>query len=111
VFVRSIHPTLFTTIGDHAIIGIASNIGHEAQIGKNCVVSNNCVIARMARIEEGAWIGTSSFIREYIRIGRSAKVMAGSIVIRDVANGQSVSGNFAVDHRLNAMEYLRRQNK
>jgi len=111
VIVRSIHDSLLTTIGDHAIIGIASNIGHEAQIGRNCVVSGNCVIARMAQIEEGAWIGTASFVREYVKIGRFAKVMAGSVVIRDVGESMSVSGNFAIDHRINAMEYLKRHKK
>jgi UDP-3-O-[3-hydroxymyristoyl] glucosamine N-acyltransferase len=109
--VRSIHDSLLTTIGDHTIIGIASNIGHEAQIGRNCVISGNCVIARRARIEEGAWIGTSSFVREYVKIGKFAKVMAGSVVIQDVGEKQSVSGNFAIDHRVNAMEYLKRRKK
>ena len=65
----------------------------------------------MAQIEEGAWIGTASFVREYVKIGRFAKVMAGSVVIRDVGESMSVSGNFAIDHRINAMEYLKRHKK
>jgi len=111
IIVRSIHDNPLTTIGDHTIIGITSIIGHEAQIGRNCIISGNCMIARMAQIEEGAWIGTSSFIREYVKIGKFAKVMAGSVVIQDVCERQAVSGNFAIDHRINAMEYLNRKRK
>lgn len=108
VVVRSIHYSPLTEVGDHSIVGIASNIGHEARVGCNCVISANCVIARRARISDGAWIGTSSMIREHITIGRSARVMAGSIVVKDVADLQSVSGNFAVEHRRNLLEYARR---
>ncbi len=109
VIARSIHNSRLTTIGENTIVGITSNIGHEAQIGRNCVISGNCVIARMTEISEGAWIGTSSFIREYVKIGRFAKVMAGSVVVKDVEEKQEVSGNFAIDHKTNLMQYLKRQ--
>ena len=109
VIARSIHDSLFTDIGENTIIGITSNIGHEAQIGRNCVILGNCVIARMAEIGEGVWIGSSSFVREYVKIGRFAKVMAGSIVIKNVEEKQTVSGNFAVDHKISLMQYKKRQ--
>ena len=105
VIVKSIHNTLLTNIGDNVIIGISSNIGHEAQIESNCAISNNCVIARRAKICEGAWIGPSSVIREHVRIGRFAHVKLGSIVVKDVKDHQSVSGNFALDHKTNLLYY------
>lgn len=107
VVARSVHGKTFTTIGDHSVVGISSTVGHEAQIGKNCVISGNCVVARRACLEDEAWIGSSVVLREYVRVGRAAKVMAGSVVVKDVETGKSVSGNFARDHQRNMSDFLR----
>lgn len=111
VIAKSIHSTVFTTIGDYSIIGILANVGHEAQIGDNCVISGNCVIARRAQIGGGAWIGSSCVVREYVKIGVDAQVMAGSVVINDVKANQSVSGNFAMDHQKHLLHNLKIQQK
>lgn len=105
VITKSIHDGLLTTIGDNTIIGTASNIGHEAQIRNNCVIASHCIIARRAKILEGAWIGPSSVIREHVTIGKFAQVKLGSVVVKDVKENQSVSGNFALDHKFNLLHY------
>jgi len=107
VLVRGIHPGTPTVVGDHAVIGIASNVGHEAQLEAGCVISGNCVIARGARIGAGAWIGTSAVIREYVRVGARASVKAGAVVLADVAEGEEVSGNFAFPHRRHMLQHLK----
>lgn len=107
VVVRAIHPGLPTVIGDNVIVGIASTIGHEAHLERNCVISGNCVIARRVRIGEGAWIGTSAMVREYVQVGARASVKVGSVVVEDVAEGAEVSGNFAVPHRRRVLQYLK----
>lgn len=107
IIAKSIHDSCFTTIGDNSIIGITANIGHEAQIDNNCVIAGNCIVARKSRICEGAWIGPSSVVREHITIGKNAQVKLGSIVIKDVEENQSVSGNFAVPHLTNLRRTLK----
>jgi UDP-3-O-[3-hydroxymyristoyl] glucosamine N-acyltransferase len=107
VIARGIHAPAVTRIGDRSIIGIATNVGHEAEIGRNCVVSSNCVVARGAKLDDEAYIGSSAVIREYVRVGRGAQVQAGSIVVKDVAPGRSVSGNFAIDHIKHLREHAR----
>lgn len=107
VVVRGIFPGQPTLVEDHALVGVSSVIGHEAKLGRNCVVSGNCVIARGASIGVEAWIGTSSMVREYVRVGDRASVKAGSIVVTDVADGAEVSGNFATNHNRRMMQYLR----
>lgn len=107
VVVKSIHPSQLTVVGDHSIVGIASNIGHDAVLGRNCVVSGNCVVARGARLGDGAFVGTSSVIREYVNLGDKAQIKAGSIVVEDVASGEAVSGNFAINHRKHLMQFAR----
>ena len=111
VIVRAIHNTVFTTVGDHSIVGILADVGHEAQIGRNCVISGNCVIARRAQIKDGVWIGSSCVVREYVKIGAGAQVMAGSVVINDVQANQSVSGNFAMEHQKHLLHDLKIQQK
>lgn len=106
VIVKSVHRGLFTAVGNHSIIGIASNIGHEAEVGDNVVVSNNCVVARGASIKSQGFIGTTVVVREYVTIGERAQVKSGSVVVRDVPENQVVSGNFARNHRQNVTDYL-----
>jgi len=106
VIARSVHDTFLTTVDDHSIIGITSNIGHEVQINKNCVISSNCVIARRAVIEVDSWVGPSSMIREHVRVGAGAQIKLGSIVIDDVEPGKSVSGNFAMNHHKNLRRFM-----
>ena len=107
VVVRSIHNSCLTEIGDYSIIGIGTTVGHEARIGAKCVISGNCVIARRAYINDGAWIGSSSVVREHVIIGKDAQVKAGSIVVKDVGNNQAVSGNFAMEHNRHLRQYIR----
>jgi acetyltransferase-like isoleucine patch superfamily enzyme len=51
------------------------------------------VKSRSVIIEDGAWIGIGAIILKGVRIGRAAKVMAGSVVTRDVPAGAMVAGN------------------
>jgi acetyltransferase-like isoleucine patch superfamily enzyme len=46
-------------------------------------------------------------IKENVNIGDGACVMAGSVVICDVAAGTAVSGNFATEHRIRMLEFTR----
>lgn len=107
VVVKSIHPSQLTIIGKHTIIGIASNIGHDVVLGANCVVSGNCVIARGAVIGDSVFIGTSSVIREYIKVGDNGQVKVGSIVVEDISAGETVSGNFAIQHRAHLKQFAK----
>ncbi len=110
VIVKSVHDSLLTEVGDRSIIGVGTNVGHEAQVGKDCAISSHCVIARRARVSDGVRMGPGAIIREHVRIGPGAHVRMGSAVIEDVVARQSVSGSFAVDHKISLKAYHRKKN-
>lgn len=111
VIVRSIHDTDVTEIGEGSLIGLTSIIGHEAKVGDHVVVSNQCVLARRCKIGNGAFLGTNVMIKEHVNIGKNAQVMAGSVVINNVSESLSVSGNFATDHKKRMLEFVRVKGK
>ncbi|ASC64845.1 hypothetical protein B9P52_11250 [Achromobacter denitrificans] len=97
----------FTQIGKHSQIGIMANIGHGAYIGDACVVSGNTVIAGRSRLGERVWVGTSASVAQGLTVGAGAQIKMGAVVVADVPPGASVSGNFAVNHRVNMARYLK----
>lgn len=111
IVVRSIHDTDATEIGKGSLVGLTSIIGHEAKVGENVVISNQCVLARRSRIGNDAFLGTNVMIKEHVHIGKNTRVLAGSVVISDVAENLSVSGNFATNHRSRMLDFVRTKGK
>lgn len=105
--VRSVHDTSVTRVGCGSIIGLNSVVGHEARVGAGVVVSNQCVLARRCEVGDETFIGTGAFIREHVKVGARAQIMAGSVVINDVMPDTTVSGNFATDHKLRIVQMAR----
>lgn len=88
----------FTKIGANTKIDNLVYIAHNNNIGNNCRIAGSAAILGSSTIGNNVWIGPNSSISSEITIGDEAKVTIGAVVTRDVAEGQRVSGNFAVDH-------------
>lgn len=97
----------FTRVGEHSQIGIMSNIGHGAHVGNFCVISGNSVIAGRSHIGDNVWMGASTSVAQGLNIGSNAQIKMGSVVVSDVDADAVISGNFAMNHRLNVMRYLK----
>lgn len=97
----------FTSIGKYTQLGIMSNIGHGAVIGESCVISGNSVVAGRTRLGNNVWVGASSSIAQGLKIGAGAQIKMGSVVVGNVKENEAVSGNFAVNHRLNMKRFLK----
>lgn len=104
----SISPT--AELGEHLIIGARAIISTNAHIGAHSVISAGAIIehdnhlsdgvflhpaVRLAGgvcVEELATIGVGACVIPGRRIGRCAVIEPGTVVIRDVADGDTVAG-------------------
>lgn len=80
-------------IGDFTAINLNATVGHDAHVGSWCQISSHCDIMGHAAIGDSSLLGSSALILPGVNIGRSVTVGAGSVVIKSVADGQTVFGN------------------
>lgn len=97
-----------TRIGEGALVGNGAFVSHNTTIGQRCLIGHGAVVAGNCRIGDGVTIGPGAVILDRLSIGDGAIVTAGSTVARDVAAGERVSGNFAVEHKNFLRDWLRR---
>lgn len=106
---RSVNYDEDTIISDNVHIGIHANIGHDCQVGVNSDISAKALLAGRVRIGKNCWIGAGVTIANALTIGDGCKIMIGSVVISDVPEHATISGNFALTHTANLRRYM--QNK
>lgn len=95
----------FTEIASGTKIGPLCDVAHRTTIGENCLIAGNSTIGGSAKIGSFVWIGPSATISDGVRVGDYARVHLGSVVAKDVKQGQKVSGIFAIDHLKALKEY------
>lgn len=97
---KAIYPWDNTEIGDYTKIDNLNHIAHACKIGKAVMIPAGSVIGGRGIIEDNAWIGIGSIIRNGVTIGKNARCNMGAIVTKDVNDNESVSGNFAIPHNI-----------
>ena len=75
------------------------HIAHNVVVGRHCLVAAHAMIAGSVTIGDQVWVGPATAISDGITVGNKASITIGSVVVRDVPEGQRVTGNFAIDHR------------
>ena len=88
----------FTEIGEDTKLDNLIHIAHNVIIGKRCLLAACAMVAGSATIGNDVWIGPSASISSEVEIGDGASITLGSVVTKNVAQGQRVTGNFAIDH-------------
>lgn len=89
-----------TTIGNQTKTDCLVHIAHSSSIGERCLIAASAMIAGSVKMGSDVWIGPNSTISSGISIGKNSSVTLGSVVTRDVPDGQKVTGNFAIEHKL-----------
>lgn len=88
-----------TILGEYTMLDNLVSVGESAKVGRRCLLAANCAIGSHTHVGDDVWIGPSAVLMENITVGHKAFVTIGSVVVGDVAEGQKVTGNFAVDHQ------------
>ena len=89
----------FTTIGAESKLDCQIHLAHDCLIGRRVEIAACAEISGRVTIGDGAFIGPNCSISNGLTIGSKAVVTIGSVVTRDVEDGERVTGNFAVPHR------------
>ncbi|MBX3657252.1 MAG: hypothetical protein KF740_02330 [Ramlibacter sp.] len=96
----SYRPTL---IGNDTKLDALVHYAHGVQSGERCFIAANAMIAGHVALGDDVWVGPSVSISNRLSIGHKAFLTIGSVVVRDVAPGEKVTGYFAMPH----MQFLR----
>lgn len=87
-----------TEIGDDTKLDNLVQIAHNVKIGRRCLIGSSVTIAGSTTVGDDVWIGPNATLSNGLTVGDGASVTLGSVVVRDVAPGRRVTGNFAVEH-------------
>lgn len=95
---KSLLPAHPTKIGKGTKLDSGVHFQHGTQCGKNCQIASCAMIAGNVIIGDNVWIAPQTAVSNNIKIGSNAKVLIGSVVTKDVSEGETISGNFAINH-------------
>lgn len=96
---KGIYPWDDTIIGDYCKVDNLVHIAHGVKIGSNVMVVANSGIGGRTIIKDNTWIGFGSTIRNGIIVGENARANIGSVVTKSINDDDSVTGNFAINHK------------
>ncbi|STO00910.1 UDP-3-O-acylglucosamine N-acyltransferase [[Eubacterium] infirmum] len=95
---KAIYPWDDTVISDYCNVDNLVHIAHGVKLGKLSYVVAGAKIGGRCNIGENVWIGLGAIIRNGLTIGSNSRVNMGAVVTKSVADGEAVSGNFAIEH-------------
>lgn len=96
---NAIYPWSDTIIEDGCRIDNLVHVSHACHLHKRVFVVATTVIAGRTVVGEDTWIGIGASVANGLTIGSNARVNMGAVVTKNVEDGGSVSGNFAIDHQ------------
>lgn len=97
----------YTEVGEYTKTDNLVQIGENSKIGRRCIIPACASVGANVIVGDDVWIGPNSVISDGLSIGHKAFITIGSVVVEDVAPGQKVTGNFAIDHN-KFIELIRR---
>ena len=97
-----------TRVGSRNLFMVNTHIAHDCVIGNDNIVANNVGIAGHVRIGNHVIVGGNSGIHQFCSIDDYSLIGGASLILKDVAAFNMVSGNPAKSHGLN-IEGMRRK--
>ncbi|WP_372741151.1 acetyltransferase [Neptunomonas sp.] len=81
------------SVGDGCIINTGASVDHDCELGRGVHLSPGVRLSGSVRVSDGAWLGIGSCVRQSTFIGANAVVGAGAVVVNDVEENVTVTGN------------------
>jgi len=98
VISTGLFPWEVSRIGENSKLDVQAFVAHGSHVGKNCMLVAGCRCCGNVKIGDGCWIGPGAVVSNRVEVGAGARVSLGAVVTRNVPAGQTVSGNFAIEH-------------
>lgn len=95
---RAIYPWDDTVVGEYSKIDNLVHIGHAVKVGRCCMIVAHVGIGGRTVVGDHVWLGFGATLRNGLIIGEGSRVNMGSVVTKNVLPGESVTGNFAIEH-------------
>jgi UDP-N-acetylglucosamine acyltransferase len=99
---------MLTRLGHGNLLMNYAHIAHDCRLGDRIIVANATQLGGHVVIEDGVVVGASSGIHQFVRLGESAIIGAGSMVSQDVPPFCNATGDRARLHGLNSIGLKRR---
>jgi len=96
---KAVYPWDSTIISDNCKLDNFVHIAHAVKLSKAILIAAGVLTGGRTEIKDGTWVGVGATISNGLIIGKEASVNIGAVVTKNVADGASVSGNFAIDHK------------
>ncbi len=95
---RAIYPWDDTVIGENCKTDNFVHIAHACKLGNAILIAACTCVAGRVVIGDNVWVGPGVTIINGIEIGNEASISFGSVVTKSVDAGNTVTGNFAIEH-------------
>jgi UDP-N-acetylglucosamine acyltransferase len=99
---------MVTRVGDQNLLMMYCHIAHDCIVGNRNIVANGATLGGHVVLEDYVIVGGLAGIHQFVRVGTSAILGAGSMVSKDVPPFCNATGDRASLHGLN-VEGLRRR--
>ena len=97
-----------TIIGSNNLFMGYTHVAHDCIVGNNCIFANGATLAGHVEIDDFAVVGGLSAIHQFCKIGTSAMIGGGSIIVQDIPPFTVTEGNRATIRGLNLTGLRRR---
>lgn len=86
-----------TVVEDNVKIDNLVHVAHSVLLKRGAFVIACSMLAGSCIVGEGAWVGPNATVG-HVELGNQSNVTFGSVVTKNVGDGEKVSGNFAIPH-------------
>lgn len=90
---RALYDYHQTLIEEYCKVGCGSSIGHDSHIGKRSLIGTGVIVGGNTTIGENVNVSIGVTIKNAIAIRNRANIKMGTVVIRDVEEGEGIFGN------------------